>query len=148
MVYESTCERDWDLLFQSPHQNKTRWIGGRSLGILESEEEPTQRKDVEVRVKILDQLSYKYPCCPPDAFYNIREFYNSPNINHYDDNCKKIRVALRNWCCCISEWKVDDFARHYSNPGVTPYFNGYSCNVSDIYYSVDESDALAVRLLN
>lgn len=100
-----------------------------------------------VSTKTLEELLYLYPCCRPDAFYNISEFFNNPNLNYLDDNCKKIRVALRNWCSRIKMWSTRDFINYYNTPNVRPYFNAYSRNSKDVYYDVETSVQIADKLL-
>lgn len=96
---------------------------------------------------IIDDLLVKYPCCPPEAFFNVKEFYNNPHLNHIDDNCKKVRVSLRNWCARIREWSVSDFNDYYSSGVITPYFNAYARDKKQVYYDVVTSVQIAEELL-
>jgi len=66
MVHQSSCEGNWDLIFNASDQTKVRWAGGRLTGGPESEEESSKRENVDVRVKTLDQLLYKYIDYYPD----------------------------------------------------------------------------------
>lgn len=102
----------------------------------------------QLQPRSLDDLLHRFPCCPPEAFYNIKEFYDNPFLNKLDDNCKAIRVSLRNFCSRIREWTIFDFNQYYSQTNVTPYFNAYSRDCKSIYYTLDESVRIANELLD
>lgn len=148
MVYACPNEVYRDSAGRSSDVEETTERHRRSVGGSEDQNEPTVGADFRVRPKTLDQLLYMYPCCPPDAFYNIKEFFNNPLLNKLDDNCKPIRVALCNWCSRIRLWTVADFNAYYSDGDVKPYFNAYNRdNLSDTYYSINESVDVTERLL-
>lgn len=95
----------------------------------------------------ISQLLYEYPTCPPSAYYNIKEFFNNPNINDTLNNCKFAERDLRNWCCKLNWWTLNDFKNYYNDPKVHPYFNAYNRIHSDVYYSVSTSVEIANKLL-
>lgn len=147
MVHPCPRESDGHDSGGSSDQTEAGLSDRGSVGRHQGQVQSTIGKNLYVRPKTLEELLYKFPCCPPDAFYSIREFFDNPNLNHLDDNCKKIRVALRNWCARIRRWSTKDFNNYYSNPGVTPYFNSYARPSKSVYYSVDESLRIANDLL-
>jgi len=67
-----------------------------------------------------DLLKY-FPTCPPEEFVNIKEFYKNPNLNRLDENDKKVKVTLRNWCITIRDWDIYDFNTFYHTSGVFSY---------------------------
>lgn len=73
--------------------------------------------------KTIAQVLQLYPCCPPDAFINIQQFYDNPLVNHIPDNHKLINVALRNWSAKLRQWRIIDFLNYYNDSRVKPYFN-------------------------
>nr|AWV66980.1 Non-structural ORF2 [Ambidensovirus sp.] len=147
MVHPSPCQGSGNGERQSPDQEEVGRLGGRPVSGFTSQTQSPDGESVYVRPKTLEELLFKYPCCPPEALTNIKEFYNNPNLNYLDDNCKTIRVCLRNWCARIKEWNTEDFAEYYKNPFVKPYFNAYSRNISDVYYDVETSVRIAEELL-
>lgn len=97
-------------------------------------------------VNLSDLLKY-YPTCPPDAFINIKEFYQNPALNRLDENDKKVKVTLRNWCTTIRDWDIFDFNTYYHTSGVKPYFNAYARMTNNLYYDVEKSIEIANKLL-
>lgn len=95
----------------------------------------------------ITELLYCYPCCPPDAFINIKEFYNNSLLNYIPDNHKLINVALRNWGAQLRHWRTRDYVNYYADPRVKPYFNAYARPIADYYFDVDTSVLIADKLL-
>lgn len=147
MVHKSAYESCRNIGRTAPDQDQIGLGSEGSTGGHKSEEEHENGPGLRVWPKTLDELLVKYPCCPPEAFYNVKEFYNNPHLNHIDDNCKKIRVALRNWCARIREWSVTEFNDYYSSGKITPYFNAYSRDKKQVYYDVRTSVQIAEELL-
>jgi len=96
----------------------------------------------------VDMLIFNYPCCPPESFFNIKEFYANINLNWLDDKDFKITIPLRNWAATLREWSVLDYHKYYSNPSVKPYFNAYGRVYDEVYYGVDRSVEIAEELLS
>lgn len=40
-------------------------------------------------VQTIDDILRKYPTCPPDAFFHLKEFYSDKKINHYLEDSKQ-----------------------------------------------------------
>lgn len=97
--------------------------------------------------KNIQELIYTYPCCPPEAFYNIPEFYANRNVNWIDLKDFKITIPLRNWAATLRRWTVNDFNTYYNDPTVKPYFNAYGNSIESMYYSISESVQIAKNLL-
>lgn len=128
------------MVYACPHQMRGHCVGQhtdheeigerrrRSPGGPENEVQPAFGENFCVWPKTLADLLYMFPCCPPESFYNVKEFFNNPILNKLDDNCKVIRVALRNWCAKIRLWTVADFNSYYSDSNVRPYFNAYNAD--------------------
>jgi len=95
----------------------------------------------------IDELIYKYPCCPPEAFFNIPEFYANTNLNTFDLKDHRVTIPLRNWAATLRRWSIADFNKYYNDEQVHPYFNAYGSHVSNMYYSVSESVRIAKQLL-
>lgn len=104
-------------------------------------------KSVCVYPTSLKNLLYQYPCCPPDAFTNIKEFYLNSRLNTILEEDKKCKVALRNWCAIIRDWSINEFVEYYNKPNVKPYFNAYARGPGTVYYDIDESVSIASELL-
>lgn len=147
MVHPCPRQSSGDSEGRSSDEEKTRRSGWRSHGRLENKIKSANGEDVHLWPKTLDELLLSYPCCPPDAFFNIKEFYANPKLNYLDESSKKVRVALRNWCARIAEWSISDFDTFYSSPGVFPYFNAYARQHDQVYYDVDFSIKIANDLL-
>lgn len=147
MVHKSAYESCRNLTIVPSDQTETGFNSKGFVGGHQSKEEHENGKSLRVWPKTLDELLVKFPCCPPDAFFNIKEFYNNPNLNHLDDNCKKVRVALRNWCARIREWLINEFHDFYSSGQISPYFNAYSRDKKQVYYDVPTSINIAEELL-
>lgn len=96
----------------------------------------------------ITELIYNYPCCPPDAFINVREFYANPKLNWIDERDNKIQIPLRNWAATLREWSIAEYHDYYNQEQVKPYFNAYGRSYSDIYYSIGKSLDIAIELLN
>lgn len=107
-----------------------------------------ERQIDETKPKTIDELIYCYPCCPPDAFFNIPEFFANRNVNWIDLKDLKCRIPIRNWIAALRRWTVEDYHKYYNDPKVYPYFNAYGSSVGAVYYSISESVAIAKRLLN
>ena len=104
-------------------------------------------KSVCVYPTSLKNLLYQYPCCPPDAFTNIKEFYLNSRLNTILEEDKKCKVALRNWCAIIRDWSINEFVEYYNKPNVKPYFNAYARGPGTVYYDIDRSVSIASELL-
>lgn len=96
----------------------------------------------------IEELIYRYPCCPPEAFYNIPEFYANKNINWIDMKDFKVTIPLRNWAATLRRWSIHDFNKYYNDSTVFPYFNAYGSDICNMYYSISESLTIAKQLLN
>lgn len=96
----------------------------------------------------IEELIYRYPCCPPEAFYNIPEFYANKNINWIDMKDFKVTIPLRNWAATLRRWSIHDFNKYYNDSTVFPYFNAYGSDICNMYYSISESLTIAKELLN
>nr|QTZ83142.1 MAG: putative non-structural protein [Phoenicurus auroreus ambidensovirus] len=147
MVYPCPYEVHGNGSGEPSDQSETGFHSGRSDGGHQKQEERAGNQELRVWPKTLDELLVKFPCCPPDAFFNVKEFYNNPNLNYLDDNAKTVRVCLRNWCARIREWSVYDFNNYYSSGTVVPYFNAYARDKKQVYYDVDTSLEIAEKLL-
>lgn len=148
MVYSCPHKSDGNDTGGTSDEKKTGFGDRGFVGGFKKQMQPTLGTDVHLWPKTLDDLLFRYPCCPPDAFYSIPEFFQNSHLNVLDDNCKKIRIALRNWCSTLRMWLVDDFNTYYSNPSVTPYFNSYGKRFpKNMYYGVDQSVHIANELL-
>lgn len=97
--------------------------------------------------ELLMDLIMFYPCCPPEALVNIKEFYENDNLNCIEESDKIFKVSIRNWCSRIREWSIFDFNTYYCDSRVHPYFNSYSRQMGSVYFSVDESLSIANELL-
>lgn len=148
MVHPCPHEGNWNTQGGPSDNEQDQQCGTRSYGGSADEAEPPSRQGIHLWPKTLEELLVKYPCCPPDAFFSIREFYSNPNVNHLDDNCKKVRVVLRNWTSTIRQWSVRDFFDYYSSDHVSPYWNAYARTITDVYYDVNESVRIANELLD
>jgi len=82
-----------------------------------------------------------------DAFINIKEFYQNPALNRLDENDKKVKVTLRNWCSTIRDWDIFDFNTYFHTTGVKPYFNAYARMTNNLYYDVEKSIEISNKLL-
>lgn len=123
-----------------------------SRGHIGSRVVPTEQKNginqhQQLPVNLSDLLKY-YPTCPPDAFINIKEFYQNPALNRLDENDKKVKVTLRNWCSTIRDCRdIFDFNTYYHTTGVKPYFNAYVRMTNNLYYDLEKSIEIANKLL-
>lgn len=88
-----------------------------------------------------------FPCCPPDAFTNIKQFYDNLLVNHIPDNHKLINVAIRNWSAKLRQWRIIDFVNYYNDVRVKPYFNAYARPIDNYYFDVEMSVDIANQLL-
>lgn len=95
---------------------------------------------------MMDLLMY-FPCCPPDAFFSVVQFFENPFLNNLKDNSGKIQIALRNWASRLRLWTLKDFILYYENPKVKPYFNAYARPILDYYFPVDISLNIIIELL-
>lgn len=123
------------------------WIQGNDYG----QSIPIEISEGDATVSKLTNIPdilYYYPCCPPEAIINIKEFYLNKYVNYMLETDKKFVVSIRNWNNVLREWKIKDFEKYYSDINVSPYFNAYSRNNSDIYYDVQKSTDICVELLN
>lgn len=147
MVQAHSHQGDGNVCGREPYEEIP---GSSSEGNNVGYQRPTKQTSgpsTDVWPKSLDELLYQYPCCPPDAFFNVREFYDNKYLNHYDDTSKKVRVAVRNYCCRIREWSVGQFHEYYSKPEVKPYFNAYARDAKQVYYDLETSVQIADELL-
>lgn len=147
MVHPCPRQSGGDSETRSSDQEETGRTGWRSHGRFKNQIKSANGEDVHLWPKTLDDLLLTYPCCPPDAFFNIKEFYDNPKLNYLDESSKKVRVALRNWCARIAEWSISDFDKFYNAPGVFPYFNAYARQHDQVYYDVNFSVKIANDLL-
>lgn len=97
------------------------------------------RKTVQVgwSVKTIDDILRRYPTCPPDAFFHLKEFYTNKKIYHYLEDSKHVKVSLRNWCAELNDWTISDYVQFYNRSDCHPYFNGYGRNGVSVYFSPD-----------
>lgn len=153
MVQTCNQEWHWDGFGRPSDVSETglsveRPAGGHHLetGVSESGQTGVSPESIIVP-KTIKELLYFYPCCPPDAFYQTKQFYKNKHLNYLNDDCKKIRVALRNWCAEIREWSTRDFEKYYRNVQVKPYFNAYARDSELVYYDVPTSVEIADKLL-
>lgn len=71
MVHPSPCERSGNCEQQPSNQKEVGRVGGRPVSGFESQNQSANGESVYVRPKTLEELLFKYPCCPPEAFTNI-----------------------------------------------------------------------------
>lgn len=95
---------------------------------------------------LMDLIMF-FPCCPPEAIVNVREFYENEHLNTIEESDKIFKISIRNLCSRIREWSIFDFNTYYSDSRVQPYFNSYSRSMGSVYFSVDESLIIANELL-
>lgn len=148
MVYCSRCQSVGNDAPEVGTVSSTAVSEAVSIGGIETLEEFEIDSSIPVvRPKnVMDLIKY-YPCCPPDAFINIKEFYDNPYVNSIPDNHKSISMSLRNWAAKLRHWRTRGFVRYYSDNRVKPYFNAYARPVIDYYFDVETSVDIANKLL-
>jgi len=104
-------------------------------------------KSVCVYPTSIKHFLYQYPCCSPDAFTNIKEFYLNSKLNIILEEDKKYKVALRNSCAIIRDRSINEFVEYYNKPNVKTYFNEYARGPETFYYDIDKSVSIASELL-
>lgn len=148
MVYCNGCKVDRDSGTELRGSSDSDGDQKISAGGTQTLEKFEDLKSIPVEwPKSIGNLLRWYPCCPPDAFINVKQFYDNPFVNHLPDNHKSIGVALRNWSAKIRQWKLIDFVRYYHNPRVSPYFNVYARPIDDYYFDVETSVNITKQLL-
>lgn len=105
-----------------------------------------QRRN-EFLPRTFEELLKFYPCCPPKSVMSTEEFTNNTHLNYLDDNCKTIRIALRNWTHIICKWSIREFFEYYNSSNVRPYWNAYESTLDRVYFSVQKSIRIAIELL-
>lgn len=151
---ERGSEDEDDVQFDAP----CRQTGKTSREAVHSGDESTSKRTTKAKKtkRVLreeygplniTELLYRYPTCPPSAFMYIKEFFNNPNVNHIVNNDKFAERDVRNWCSKLNSWTFNDFKLYYEDDKVSPYFNSYNRLSSEVYYSIDESVDIAVKLL-
>lgn len=149
MVYASESQSSWDIFGEFSdscgHSEITETLNSGN----EKSGQRKSRETVPVGFpKTIDELLRNYPCCPLDAFVNIKEFYKNKYLNHMLEDCKAIKVALRNFIFEINDWTIDDYAEFYNRKECYPYFNAYSRTSKSVYYSIEDSLEICIQLLN
>jgi len=84
MVYKSIYESCRNIGRAAPDETEDRLGSTGFAGGHQGKKEHEDGPGLRLWPKTLDELLVKYPCCPPDAFINIKEFYNNPHLNHID----------------------------------------------------------------
>lgn len=98
-------------------------------------------------VKTIDEILRRFPTCPPDAFFHLKEFYQNKHINKFLEDSRQVKIVLRNWCATLNDWTISDYVQFYNNDNCKPYFNAYGRNGITVYYTPGESFKIAVELL-
>lgn len=81
MVHPDSCESGWDTERGTPDQDETRFGSEGFDGGSTQQKEHAHGKNLRVWPKTLEELLIMYPCCPPEAFFNIKEFYYNHKLN-------------------------------------------------------------------
>jgi len=95
----------------------------------------------------ISQVLYQYPCCPPEAYKNVKEYYLNSNLNYL---CAKDHYVDRDvelWCIKLMHWRLSGFDNYYKESTVQPYFNAYNRLKDQVYYSVEQSVVIGNELL-
>ncbi|CAI6369974.1 unnamed protein product [Macrosiphum euphorbiae] len=95
----------------------------------------------------ITELLYQYPCCPPEAYKNVKEYYLNDNLNYLCAKDKYVDRDLELWNIKLMHWRLIDFDNYYKDDKVHPYFNAYNRLRDQVYYNVDKSVEIANELL-
>lgn len=83
VVHPNTCVGYGHGGCRSSYKDEVGLCSKRFTRWPEGEGKPSGHEEIHQWPKTLKELFYRYPCCPPDALYHIRQFYKNKYLKHW-----------------------------------------------------------------